>query len=147
MKLLVLVPCALFLGLPAWCQKDLQADLTSLTRTPQTVAERQVALHLKALSERTHEPSRPTLETFARDLVGTLRSHPVTDAQAAQLVALIDSVFKSAGTSTVGFHEHVQKFEEAAGSGKLAAELEAIGKEVRGPEDTPVMPARYFQRR
>ena len=147
MKLLVLVPCALFLSLPAFCQKDLRADLTSLARTPQAVAERQVALHLMALSERTHEPSRPTLETFARDLVRTLRSRPVTDIQAAQLVSLIDSVFKSAGTSTVGFLEHVRNFHAATGSGKLAAELETIGKQVRGPEDTPVMPAQYFRRR
>lgn len=146
MKLLVLLPCALFLSLPAWCQKDLRADLTSLARTPQAVAERQVALHLMALSERTHEPSRPAVETFARDLVRTLRSRPVTGAQAAQFVSQIDAVFKSAGTSTVGFHEHVQSFQAMAGSGKLAAELETIGKEVRGPEDTPVMPARYFRR-
>lgn len=147
MKLLVLLPCALFLSLPAWCQKDLQADLTSLVHTPQAVAERQVALHLRALSERTHEPSRPAVETFARDLVRTLRSRTVTAAQAAQLAALIDSVFKSAGTSTLGFHEHVQSFQAATGSSMLSAELETIGKQVRGPEDTPVMPAGYFRRR
>lgn len=147
MKLPVLLPCALFLSLPAWCQKELQADLASLAHTPQAVAERQVALHLMALSEPTHEPSRPTLETFARDLARTLRSRPVSGAQAAQLVSLIDSVFKSAGTSTIGFYEHVRKFQEEAGSSKLAAELAAIGKQVRGPEDTPVMPAQSFRRR
>jgi hypothetical protein len=46
----------------------------------------------------------------------------------------------------IGFHDHVGQFEKimlAVGtpqstSHKLAGELEIIGRQVRGPEDTPV---------
>ena len=61
------------------------------------------------------------------------------------MVAEIENIFKSAGTSTVGFHDHVEKFERIminigttqSTVHKLAATLETIGKQVRGPEDTP----------
>jgi hypothetical protein len=62
------------------------------------------------------------------------------------VVAEIDSVFKSAGTSTLGFRNHIGRFEKimiTVGTSRstahqLAAELEIIGRQVRGPEDTPV---------
>jgi hypothetical protein len=128
----------------------LKADLLSIS----SASESQVSAHIMLLAEKTHEPSRPAVEQFARDLItwsrlSTVRSSSpasLPERQADALVAEIDSVLKSAGTSTVGFRDHVARFETimlAAGSPqpaahKLAAQLEAVGKQVRGPEDTPV---------
>jgi len=151
MRLLVLGSCALFLCLPAWCQKDLQDDLLSLAHIAPAAAQKQIALHLTALSEKTHEPSRPSVETFARDLVSALRLRKIEYAQARQLASDIDAVLKSAGTSTLGFLDRVRDFESVlhsigASAGTLGAELEVIGRQVRGPDDTPVMPARFPHR-
>jgi hypothetical protein len=151
MKLLVLCSCALFLCLPANGQKALlKADLLSLSRA----SESQVSAHIMLLSEKTHEPTGSAVEQFARDLIvasrlATVRSSgpaSLPELQADALAAEIDSVLKSAGTSTVGFHDHVARFETIMltigspqqAAHKLATELEAIGKQVRGPEDTPV---------
>lgn len=161
MRLLLLCSCALSLCLPANGQKELlKADLLSLSST----SESQVSAHIMLLAEKTHEPSRPDVVQFARDLIVWSRSATVRpsspasslylgagraglpERQANALVAEIDSVLKSAGTSTVGFRDHVTRFETimlAVGSPKptahkLAAQLEAIGKQVRGPEDFPV---------
>ncbi|HEV2448384.1 MAG TPA: hypothetical protein VGS58_20770 [Candidatus Sulfopaludibacter sp.] len=146
MKMLAPAACALFLCLSAAGQQQLKTDLLSLSHTSQSAAERDVALHLRALSEKTHEPSREAVEAFARDLVRALRPQPLRDPQAAQLVAEIDSVFKSAGTSTAGYFGHIESFQAALGVvvtdkgavRRLGEQLAAIGKQVRGPEDTPV---------
>jgi len=106
------------------------------------------------LAEKTHEPSRSAVEQFARDLISWSRLAAIRlssqaslpENQADALAAEIDSVLKSAGTSTAGFRDHIARFETimlTVGSPqpaahKLAAQLEAIGKQVRGPEDTPV---------
>ena len=79
-------------------------------------------------------------------LVRSLGPASLQEPQADAIVAEIDAVLKSAGTSTIGFHDHVGQFEKimlAVGtpqstSHKLAGELEIIGRQVRGPEDTPV---------
>ncbi len=102
------------------------------------------------LVEKTHEPSRPAVGIFARDLARALGSRPIQETEARRLVLEIDRVFKSAGTSTAGFLEHVANFENAlvatgterSAAHKLAAQLESIGRQVRGPEDTPVQPMR-----
>jgi hypothetical protein len=159
MRVLLLCSCALSLCLPANGQKELlKADLLSLSST----SESQVSAHIMLLAEKTHEPLPSAVEQFARALIVSLRLatvpssglalvRPLSPAslperQANALVAEIDSVLKSAGTSTVGFRDHVARFETimlAVGSSqlaahKLAAQLEAIGKQVRGPEDAPV---------
>jgi hypothetical protein len=126
----------------------LKADLLSLTAS----SENQIAAHMMLMAEKTHEPSRAVVEQFARDLVRSRLSPfhpanpvPIPETRVDALVAEIDSIFKSAGTSTVGFHEHVEKFERVminigttqSTAHKLAATLETIGRQVRGPEDTP----------
>ena len=101
---------------------------------------------LKALSEKTHEPSNFAIDVFSRDLAHVLGLKNLSDAEVTSLVTEINAVFKSAGTSTVGFLDHVAKFKTALGTlgvlpadiAKLGGELETIGKQVRGPEDTPV---------
>ena len=149
MRSLLLCSCALFLCMPANCQKELlKADMLSLP----SVSESQLAGHIMALAEKTHEPLRSDVERFAKDLISsrgvTIRSlNPASlpESQADAMVAEIDSVLKSAGTSTIGFFDHVAHFEAImvtvgtppSTAHKLAAQLEAIGKQVRGPEDTP----------
>jgi hypothetical protein len=69
------------------------------------------------------------------------------------LVDEIDAVFKSAGTSTSGFLDHIANFEtclttigaDKGSAHKLAMWLETIGKQVRGPDDTPVKVPRRFR--
>jgi hypothetical protein len=142
MRLLVLGSCALFLGLPGYAQNDLKSDLLSVPHASTT----QVAAHLKALSEKTHEPSNFAVDVFARDLAHALGLKSLSDAEVTPLVTEIKAVFKSAGTSTVGFLDHVANFKAALHTigvapvdiAKLGGELETIGKQVRGPEDTPV---------
>lgn len=142
MRLLVPATCALFLGLPGYAQNDLKSDLLSVPHASTT----QVAAHLKALSEKTHEPSNFAIDVFSRDLAHVLGLKNLSDAEVTSLVTEINAVFKSAGTSTVGFLDHVAKFKTALGTlgvlpvdiAKLGGELETIGKQVRGPEDTPV---------
>jgi hypothetical protein len=149
MRLLLLCSCVLSLCMPAECQNGLlKADLLSLSRA----SESQVTVHIMLLSEKTHEPARSAVEQFARDLISsrlaTVRSSgpaPLQAPQADAIVAEIDSVLKSAGTSTLGFHDHLGQFEKvmlAVGTPlstahKLAGQLEIIGRQVRGPEDTP----------
>lgn len=147
MRPLVLFSCVLFLCLPGFGQAELKADLMS------HAADAQVATHLMALSEKTHEPSQTAVSVFARDFDGLLRLRQVREPFASRLVAEIDAVLKSAGTSTAGFYDHVARFEtilEEMGVSRLnadrvGAELEKIGRQVRGPEDTPVKfePARF----
>ncbi len=142
MRLLVLGSCAMFLCLPGYGQKELKADLLSLPQTTNT----QVVPHLMALAEKTHEPGRPEVQIFAGDLVLFLGHAKLHDAEASQLVAEIDAVFKSAGTSTVGFLDHIVNFKTVLNTiglppgdaAKLGRELETIGRHVRGPDDNPV---------
>jgi len=142
MRLPVLVACALFLSLPVFGQRDLKADLLSHAGNTQVVAD------LITLSEKTHEPSVSAIITFVGDLNKILGHRSLSDADAAPLVREIDAILKSAGTSTVGFHEHIAGFRAAlmsAGASaldadKAAGDLEKIGRQVRGPEDTPIEP-------
>ena len=132
----------MFLCLPGYGQKELKADLLSLPHTTNT----EVVSHMMALAEKTHEPARPEVHIFATDLVQFLGHANLHDAEASQLVAEIDAVFKSAGTSTVGFLDHLANFRTVLNStgvssgdaAKLGRELETIGRHVRGPDDTPV---------
>ena len=140
MRLPVLGLCVLFLSLCVRAQPELKADLVAHAPIGQ------IKGHLKALSEQTHEPSNLTLDFFASGLSRALSGRSLTGAKAAALVTEIDAVFKSAGTSTVGFLDHVAKFKAdlvslgvpAMDAERTAKELEKLGREVRGPEDTPV---------
>lgn len=146
MRLLVLGSCALFLCLPGYCQKELKADLVSAQRNADSLTA-----HLLQLTEETHEPARGALGMFARDLVHALGSRTVDPAAASRAAAEIAGVMKSAGTSTADFLDRVANFEAALvamgadrmSARRLAQQLEIIGKQVRGPEDTPVHPAPF----
>lgn len=158
MRSVVLCLYALFLCMPANCQTELlKADLLSPSRSSGS----QAADHIMLLAEKTHEPQRSEVEWFASDLIAslaTIRSLSpaiLPKSQADAIVAEIDSVLKSAGTSTVGFRDHIVHFETimfTAGTPRwtarrLASQLELIGRQVRGPEDTPVRPRAIPQRR
>jgi hypothetical protein len=147
MRLLVLASCALLLSLPGYGQKDLKADLLTLSKATNS----QVVGHLMALAEKTHEPSRPAVDVFARDLIQFLGHANLRDAEASQLANEVDAVFKSAGTSTAGYLDHIGNFRAVlltmgVSPVKLCTELETIGKQVRGPEDAPVRPVRVMRR-
>ena len=140
MRLLVPGSCALFLCLPAVAQADLKADLLS------HAAQAQVTNRMMALTEKTHEPSRFDVDAFARHLLQGLGKRTLREADASKLASEIDAVFKSAGTSTVGFLDHISDFRTTLGAigvpandvNNLGNELRAIGRQVRGPEDAPV---------
>jgi hypothetical protein len=109
---------------------------------------RQVSGHISLLAEKTHEPKAPTLQQFTNNLVYALAGHPLTPEESGGLCADIEHVMQSAGTSTRIFSDTVEDFEKrltAAGvpatrAHDVASDLERVGKEVRGPEDTPVKP-------
>ena len=140
MKPLLTGLCAFFVCLPGSGQQSLQADLKSHASAPQ------ITDHMMALSEKTHEPARHMVAALARDLAAALGHSTLDDAAAAGLAAHIAAVFRSAGTSTAGFLEHIQGFKTAlttagvpaAAANRAGDDLLAIGKQVRGPEDTPV---------
>jgi len=149
MRLLVQFSCVLFLCLPAFAQAELKADLFARAASTKIVAD------LRVLSEKTHEPTDLALAFFAQDLAGLMRQPKVVDSHVPRLVGEIDAVFKSAGTSTAGFFDHIQNFktiliEMGVPRGlvdKPARDLETIGRQVRGPEDTPARPVSTPRRR
>ena len=87
-----------------------------------------------------------SIDMFANGLVRALSGHSLREADAATLVKDVDAVFKSAGTSTIRFLDHVASFKAALGSigvpgmeaTTLSNQLEKLGRQVRGPDDTPV---------
>jgi len=152
MRLLVLCSCALVLSLPGNCQKELKADLLSVPHVAMgksfvaTSLDRRIAADMMSLTERTHEPSAATVDQLAKGLAKWLQVAKARDSQVEEMVAHIDAVFKSAGTSTSGFLDRVARFEAVLGetgvpparARELAGLLKEVGKQVRGPEDTPV---------
>ena len=148
-RLLVQFSCVLFLCLPACAQAGLKADLISHADSTKIAAD------LKALSEKTHEPTGLAVAVFAQDLAGVMRQPKVVDSHVPRLAAEIDAVFKSAGTSTAGFFDHIQNFKTIliemgvpkSQADKPSRDLEIIGRQVRGPEDTPATPPAAPRRR
>jgi hypothetical protein len=150
MKSLALFLAPVFLCLPAIAQPvtELTGDLRALSQKsgPAPELTRQIAAHITALQEKTHEPSAVSVQQFAADLARFLEGKPATGEQAQKLAAHIDKVLKSAGTSTMDFNATVSDFEvtlKAIGVTGLYAHaaanrLENIGKQVRGPDDSPV---------
>ena len=147
---------ALFLAIPlcVWAQADLQAlknDLQALrtanTPTSKTALAKQVGSHIMLLAEKTHEPKWTTLQQLANGMVYALAGRAVEREDLDAMAGAIQRVMQSAGTSTIGFVETVEDFEKrlakagvaASRAHDVASALERVGKEVQGPEDTPVM--------
>lgn len=126
---------------------QLAASLAALRDTGSTRASHQerIANDLMALAEAVHPPSLATVARFAGGLVSTLSDKRLTEPQLSNLARGIVSVLRSAGVANSEFRQAVARTHNALGSlgvsataaKRLSADLEAIGKDVRGPEDLP----------
>ena len=104
-----------------------------------------IANDIMALSEQPHRPSRSAAARLADGLVGTLSGKQLTDLQLSELATGIVAVLHSAGGGTSKFKQSLFQVENALSSAgvntpaarRVVAELEVVGKQVRGPEDLP----------
>jgi hypothetical protein len=139
----------LALGLSAQAPiEKLKGDLQSLHSAGSVTPTftRQLGTHILLMAEKTHEPAAPTLRQFCENLVNALSGRVLKKEEIDGLVADIQHTMQSAGTSTIEFMEKVQDFQTRltkAGVSEpfaqlVAANLKQIGREVQGPEDTPL---------
>lgn len=155
MKAILLMVAALAVCIPGQSQdrslsaarQALTDDLLSLSgKSPAPQLREQLVDHTFLVAESTHEPKRATVQSFVNELAMALAGRPLARVQAAQLAGEIVYVMQSAGTSTSGFFDAVNQFGgrlSAIGVSPLraksvAAQLERMGREVRGPDDFPV---------
>ena len=137
-------------------RKSLQSQLTSELMALQhadrdTVqATDELTSTLMASSEADHRPSRAAVAVFARELTKILSGRELPAAAANQVATNVIGVLHSAGTGTSEFRQLISRFEKtlagvglsAAAAQRVAAKLTNLGKEVRGPQDTPLLPLR-----
>ena len=124
---------------------DLQALRKGAPATPDLA--RQMGTHMLLMAEKSDEPSAATLRQFCETLAGSLSGRVMGPSEIEGLATDIRQTLESAGTSTIAFQDTIRDFEwrlrrvsVAAARAHLAASLlERVGREVRGPEDTPVM--------
>ena len=108
----------------------------------------QFAADLTALADRDHRPSSIRIKVLADELTMVLNAKNLRPDALPQIAGPIFDVLQSAGTSTMGFNDSVTRFEtalrllnvEPRRARSAADRLRAIGKEVRGPDDSPVRP-------
>jgi hypothetical protein len=119
------------------------ADLGSSLMAPNEAA---VANEILSLSEDGHRPSQFTVARLSKNLCTALRARPLSRPQVSRLAAAIQAVMESAGTGTGRFKAaigHAQNALLSLGASPAAtrdavASLTQLGKEVRGPDDTPL---------
>jgi len=155
MKAMILTVAALAVCVPGQSQdrsvsavrQALTDDLLALSaKSPDPQVREQLVDHTFLVAESTHEPKRATVQTLVSELAMALAGRPLSRSQAAQLAGGIVYIMQSAGTSTSGFFDVVNQFRSRlSGIGVMtlraqavAAQLERMGREVRGPEDVPV---------
>jgi hypothetical protein len=109
-------------------------------------ARKLIGREIMSLAEWGHAPSVAKVEIFAAGLAGALAGKRRADAKRLERLAdCIEYVLQCAGESTLEFRRTIAEAEEilrAAGvdvarGRELAQQLEAIGDDVRGPEDIP----------
>jgi hypothetical protein len=116
--------------------KDARADRSSLAS--------QLVDEMMTLANANHQPTRSTVVGFADELTGVLLGRNITSAQ---LDVLQQSIGEALSGSTANYNS-ASRFREtltAVGidnpSKRLITNLfMAIGEEVRGPDDAPVLP-------
>jgi hypothetical protein len=110
-------------------------------------ARQLIGREIMSLAEWGHAPSLTKVEIFAAGLVSALTGRHRADAEGLDRLAdCIEYVLQCAGESTFEFRRRIAEGERilrAAGVNvargrELAQQLEAIGDDVRGPEDMPV---------
>ncbi len=123
------------------------ASLAALkdTNLSHAVQRDRLANDIMALSEQPHRPSRSATVRLADGLVGALSGKQLTGLQLSELASGIVAVLHSAGVGTLKFKQSLFQVENALSSAgvntpaarRVVAELEVVGKQVRGPEDLP----------
>ncbi len=152
--------CCLFLlgaGLAAQSSSEDEPDpaavaklnsilLTLHREASASAVSRQLADGIMSLAESYHKPTRATVVRFAEELAYGLASRELPAKFVTQVSTSIVEVLESAGIGTYRFKESVARAKQALISLGLtdwkaqgiAERLRMVGKEVRGPDDTPV---------
>jgi hypothetical protein len=126
-------------------QSDLRATGAS---TASAALSSQVSTHILAMAETTHQPNAATVQPLANELVYAVAGRGLSSEDIDAIVRDVRAVMQSAGTTSQGFGDTVQDFENRliqagvppARAHEIAADLERVGKEVRAPEATTVKP-------
>ena len=125
-------------------------DATSLSPIRQQFVD-----DIIALAEKGHQPSRPTVTKFVDELTAGLLSSDLSINALSQVTTSIVEVLHSAGTGTLKFRTSVNDAQQAlislgvraSQATSIAVRLTDLGKEVRGPDDLPVLPVLQMRRR
>lgn len=132
--------------------QNLTASLQLLRHTgSSTAADRdQISSDILAVAEQSHRPSLSTVAAFTSRLTRAIAGRRLSDLQLFRLASDIDTILHSAGLGYWKFKEAISGTEavltsvgvDAASARRVAVDLEAVGKEVRGPEGVPAIPLR-----
>jgi hypothetical protein len=103
---------------------------------------------IMSISEDQHRPPQYLVQMFAAELVSAVGGKQMSNSVASQLASGIVEVMHSAGVSTYKFRQSILRVEIALRSlqvnaliaKRVSAQLAEVGKQVRGPEDLPVLP-------
>ena len=132
--------------------EELTASLAALNdRTlTQTAHRDRLAADIMALAEDNHSPSNASVGILVHDLARTLSGKVLPSRMLLVVASDIRAVLHSAGVGNFRLQEALSRFEQslrslgvgATDAKSVAADLAAIGKEVRGPEGVPSQPLR-----
>ena len=112
--------------------------------------EAELAKAIMNSAEPAHLPARGFVQALARDLGETLSGRNLPRNAVDRIATGINAVLCSAGVATPDFKQMISGVEKtlsnagvhtAAVQG-IAARLTAVGKDVRGPQDSPLLPWR-----
>ena len=106
----------------------------------------QLATDIVQVADPDHRPSPAAARRLADDLTASLAGANPSVDRLSQVTTPIVDVLYSAGTSTIGFYETVDRAEKALlslgvnaqAARRFAESLKAAGMQVRGPEGVPV---------
>ena len=132
--------------------ENLASQLMTLQHADKNTSQRTEGLTsaIIALADGGHQPSRWAVAALARELTKALAGRAISSAAANQIATNIIEVIRSSGTGTFVFRQSISSFRSAlSGTGAsstsvrtAASRLSDVGNEVRGPQDTPLLPPR-----
>jgi hypothetical protein len=131
---------------PSSAVRKLNSTLLSLKDgQPRDAVTLQLTTDLNAASDPDHRPMQLSISLLASQLANALPARDLRAERLSPLTSRIVDILNSAGTSTVGFYESVNHAEIALAAlgvpkGKahdIGQRLMTIGKQVRGPDDSP----------
>lgn len=133
-------------GLSAQTASNLGATLAALNNPKASVAvlTQQLVNEMTAMSPADRKPARGTLAGFASDFTAALLGKDLTAAQRNTLQTSIAKMLSGDGTNSkpAGL---LREILVAAGAGaarthRIVTDFIAIGEQVRGPDDAPILP-------